>query len=93
LNKRWFIIIITVLLLFGIASSYFSIKRYNNSFFEKNIKNSFIPANSVMHKIAKYISGYIGDIINVKKIKNENVKLKEQLKKITSEKLVIDDIK
>ncbi|MEZ0536103.1 rod shape-determining protein MreC [Caldicellulosiruptoraceae bacterium PP1] len=93
MKKRLIAIIIILIFIFSINATIYSIKTTKSLNFSKVIRNLFVPSNSILYKISNNINQYIYDIIHLKDIKNENIKLKSQLQKLKTDKETIDEIK
>lgn len=86
-------ILVVIVFLFSIVATIISIQNYDSNIITKKIKDGYLPANSVFVRITSSIKEYIDGIIHLNQIKKENEQLKEQLYRLESDKVTIEEIK
>jgi len=94
LKKNVFIaIIIIVSFLFSIIATIISIQNYGSNIISKKMKDGYVPVNSKVVKVIRSIKEYINGITHLNQIIAENKHLKEQLDKLSTDRVTIEEIK
>ncbi|AZT90405.1 rod shape-determining protein MreC [Caldicellulosiruptor changbaiensis] len=94
MKKNVFIaIIIIVSFLFSIIATIISIQNYDSNIISKKMKDGYVPVNSKVVKIIRSIKEYINGITHLNQIIAENKHLKEQLDKLSTDRVTIEEIK
>jgi len=94
LKKNVFIaIIIVVSFLFSIIATIISIQNYDSNIISRKMKDGYVPVNSKIVKIIRSIKEYLNGITHLNQIIAENKRLKEQLDKLSSDRITIEEIK
>jgi len=86
-------IVVFLAFLFSIVATVISLKNYDSNIVSRKLKEGYIPANSQMVKIVRDIREYINGIFHLNQILAENKRLKEELSKLNSDKITIEEIK
>lgn len=94
MKKNVFIaIIIIVSFLFSIIATIISVQNYDSNIISRKMKDGYIPVNSKVVKILRSIKEYINGITHLNQIIAENKHLKEQLDKLSTDRVTIEEIK
>ncbi|ABP67452.1 rod shape-determining protein MreC [Caldicellulosiruptor saccharolyticus DSM 8903] len=94
MKKNVFIaIIIIVSFLFSIIATIISIQNYGSNIISKKMKDGYVPVNSKVVKVIRSIKEYINGITHLNQIIAENKHLKEQLDKLSTDRVTIEEIK
>lgn len=94
MKKNVFIaIIIVVSFLFSIIATIISIQNYDSNIISRKMKDGYVPVNSKIVKIIRSIKEYLNGITHLNQIIAENKRLKEQLDKLSSDRITIEEIK
>ncbi|ADQ40794.1 rod shape-determining protein MreC [Caldicellulosiruptor acetigenus I77R1B] len=93
--KRNILLTIVVLFafLFSIVATVISLKNYDSNIVSRKLKEGYVPANSQVVKIIRDIREYINGIFHLNQIIAENKRLKEELNKLNTDKITIEEIK
>jgi len=86
-------IVVFLAFLFSIVATVISLKNYDSNIVSRKLKEGYIPANSQIVKIVRDIREYINGIFHLNQILAENKRLKEELSKLNSDKITIEEIK
>jgi len=86
-------IVVFLAFLFSIVATVISLKNYDSNIVSRKLKEGYIPANSQIVKIVRDIREYINGIFHLNQIIAENKRLKEELSKLNSDKITIEEIK
>jgi len=86
-------IIIVVSFLFSIIATIISIQNYDSNIISRKMKDGYVPVNSKIVKIIRSIKEYLNGITHLNQIIAENKRLKEQLDKLSSDRITIEEIK
>uniref|UniRef100_A0A7C5ZCH6 Cell shape-determining protein MreC n=1 Tax=Caldicellulosiruptor owensensis TaxID=55205 RepID=A0A7C5ZCH6_9FIRM len=86
-------IVVFLAFLFSIIATVISLKNYDSNIVSKKLKEGYVPTNSQIVKIIRDIREYINGIFHLNQIIAENKRLKEELSKLNSDKITIEEIK
>ncbi|WAM32875.1 rod shape-determining protein MreC [Caldicellulosiruptor morganii] len=87
------ITIIVVSFLFSIIATIISLQNYDSNIISKKMKDGYIPVSSKFTKIIRNAKEYVNGIVHLNQIINENKRLKEQLEKLKTDRVTIEEIK
>ncbi|ADQ04656.1 rod shape-determining protein MreC [Caldicellulosiruptor owensensis OL] len=92
-RKVFLTIVVFLAFLFSIVATVISLKNYDSNIVSKKLKEGYVPTNSQIVKIIRDIREYINGIFHLNQIIAENKRLKEELNKLNSDKITIEEIK